>query len=180
MPEHAYQISVGVVLLAVLTIAYGGTFVLGVTRGNIPANELQRRFFRAGHAHAGVLVILGLLALTLEQLNHVRAPYPAISFGILAAAVLMPAGFFLSVIGRDPARPNRDRAAVGRRRRPGHRADLRRRRPHSRNTVLTHPRRPAAGATPPGTGSGNPARGGPPCHGINPGGAEPICPSSPA
>jgi hypothetical protein len=63
--------------------------------------------FRAGHAHAGVLVILGLLALTLEQLNHVRAPYPAISFGILAAAVLIPAGFFLSVTGRDPVRPNR-------------------------------------------------------------------------
>jgi hypothetical protein len=107
MPERAYQISAGVVLLIVLTIAYGGTFVLGVTRGNVPANELQRRFFRAGHAHAGVLVILGLLALTLEQLNHVRAPYPAISFGILAAAVLIPAGFFLSVIGREPVRPNR-------------------------------------------------------------------------
>jgi hypothetical protein len=107
MPERAYQIAAGVVLLIVLTIAYGGTFVLGVTRGNVPANELQRRFFRAGHAHAGVLVILGLLALTLEQLNHVRAPYPAISFGILAAAVLMPAGFFLSVIGPDPARPGR-------------------------------------------------------------------------
>ena len=107
MPERAYQISSGVLLLAVLTIAYGGTFVLSVTRGSVPANDLQRTFFRAGHAHAGVLVILGLAALTLEQLNHVRAPYPAISFGIPAAAVLMPAGFFLSVIGRDPARSGR-------------------------------------------------------------------------
>jgi hypothetical protein len=71
----------------------------------VPANDLQRRFFRAGHA--SVLVMLGLPALTLEQLNHVRAPYPAISFGILAAAVLMPSGFFTSVIGRDPARPSR-------------------------------------------------------------------------
>ena len=107
MPERIYQISAGVVLLVVLTIAYGGTFVLSVSRGNVPANDLQRRFFRAGHAHAGVLVILGLLTLTLEELNHVRAPYPALSFAILAAAVLMPAGFFLSVAGRDPARPNR-------------------------------------------------------------------------
>ncbi len=54
-----------------------------------------------------MLVILGLLTLTLEQLNHVRAPYPAISFAIPAAAALIPAGFFLSVTGRDPARPNR-------------------------------------------------------------------------
>lgn len=105
MPERAYQISTGVVLLIVLTIAYGGTFVLSVTRGNVPANDLRRRFFWAGHAHAGVLVILGLLALTLEQLNHVRAPYPAISFCILAAAVLMPAGFFLSSSGRIPCGP---------------------------------------------------------------------------
>ena len=73
MPERAYQISSGVLLLAVLTIAYGGTFVLSVTRGSVPANDLQRTFFRAGHAHAGVLVTLGLVALTLEQLNHVRA-----------------------------------------------------------------------------------------------------------
>jgi hypothetical protein len=107
MPERAYQLSAGVVLLIVLTIAYGGTFVLSVSRGNVPANDLQRRFFRAGHAHAGVLVILSLLVLALEELNRVRAPYPAVSFGILAAAVLMPTGFFLSVTGRDPVRPNR-------------------------------------------------------------------------
>jgi hypothetical protein len=73
MPARAYQVSAGVLLPVVVTIA----------------------------------VILGLFALKLEQLSHVRAPYPAISFAILAAAVLMPAGFFLSVIGRDPARPNR-------------------------------------------------------------------------
>jgi hypothetical protein len=96
-----------VLQLIVITIAYGGTFVLSVTRGKVPANDLQQKFFQAGHAHTGVLVILRLLALTLEQLNHVRAPYPAISFGILAAALLMPSGFFISVIGRNPAQPNR-------------------------------------------------------------------------
>lgn len=51
-------------LLIVITIAYGGTFVLSVTRPQrharkVPANDLQQKFFRAGHAHAGVLVILG-------------------------------------------------------------------------------------------------------------------------
>jgi hypothetical protein len=107
MPESAYQIGSGVLLLTAVTIAYGGTFVLSVTRGAVPANDLQRAFFRAGHAHAGVLVILSLVVLALEQINHVRAPYPAISFAIPAAAVLMPAGFFLSVVGRDPARPGR-------------------------------------------------------------------------
>jgi len=73
----------------------------------LPRRPHIASFFRAGHAHAGVLVILGLLTLTLEELNYVPAPYPAISVGILAAAVLMPSGFFMSVIGRDPAWPNR-------------------------------------------------------------------------
>jgi hypothetical protein len=93
-------------MLSVVTIAYGGTFLLRVTRGKVPANDLQKAFFRAGHAHAGVLVILGLLALTLEQLNGVHAPYPMLSLGILMAAILIPAGFFVSVIGRNPTQPN--------------------------------------------------------------------------
>lgn len=102
-----YQVIAGIVVLTVITIAYGGTFVLRVTRGKVPVNDLQKTFFRAGHAHAGVLVILGLLALTIEQLNHVRTPYPAISLGILLAAILIPSGFFLSAIGRNPTEPNR-------------------------------------------------------------------------
>ena len=107
MLEPTYQIIAGIVVLTVITIAYGGTFVLRVTRGKLASNDLQKTFFRAGHAHAGVLVILGLLALTIEQLNQVRAPYPAISLGILVAAILIPSGFFLSVLGRDPTQPNR-------------------------------------------------------------------------
>ncbi len=96
-----------IVLLAVVTIAYGGTFVLKVTRGDAPANELQRTFFRAGHAHAGVLVILGLVVLLYVDLSGVTTLWAALSSGVLWAAILLPAGFFLSVVGRDPQRPNR-------------------------------------------------------------------------
>src|ERR1700761_6729158 len=110
MPEPTYQLIAGIVLLTVITIAYGGTFLLRVTRGKMPANDLQKSFFPAGHVHAGVLVILGLLALTIEQVNRVHAPYPMLTLGILCAAILIPAGFFLSVIGSNPTRPNR---AVG-------------------------------------------------------------------
>ena len=97
-------ISTGVVLLIVITVAYGGTFLLKVTTGGVPANDLQRRFYRAGHAHAGVLIILGLLIrLTLQ---HPAVPIwsTALADGVLYAAVLMSAGFFLSVIGSDPQR----------------------------------------------------------------------------
>jgi hypothetical protein len=106
MLDSHYQIVAGVVLLTVIGIAYGGTFMLRVVRGGMPANDLQKSFFRAGHAHAGVLVILGLVVLMLTQLNEIAQPWAALSFGVLFAAVFMPAGFFLSVAGRDPQRPN--------------------------------------------------------------------------
>ncbi len=107
MLDTTYQIIAGIVLLAVITVAYGGTFVLRVMRGQVPANDLQRSFFRAGHAHAAVLIILGLVILILVQNNDVGQPFTSLSTGVLWAAILMPAGFFLSVIGRDPKQPNR-------------------------------------------------------------------------
>lgn len=51
----------GVVLLTVVAIASGGAFMLRVIGGHVRVNELQRTYFRAGHAHAGVLVTLGLV-----------------------------------------------------------------------------------------------------------------------
>ncbi|HEX8343584.1 MAG TPA: hypothetical protein VF657_02400 [Actinoplanes sp.] len=107
MLDDTHRIVAGAVLLSMIGIAYGGTFVLRVTRGGVPANDLQRRFYRAGHAHAGVLVILGLLVLVLIRANDVAAPWSAGPYGILGAAILMPTGFFLSVLGRDPESPNR-------------------------------------------------------------------------
>ena len=107
MLDNAQQILAGAVLLSMIGIAYGGTFLLQVSRGSVPANELQQRFYRAGHAHAGVLVILGLLVLLLTQLNDVAGLWQTLSSGVLLAAILMPAGFFLSVLGRDPQRPGK-------------------------------------------------------------------------
>ena len=107
MLDNAHQIIAGAVLLSVIGIAYGGTFLLRVTRGRVPANDLQQRFFRAGHAHAGVLVILGLVVLLLTRQNDVGRLWQTLAVGVLIAAILMPAGFFLSVLGRDPQRPGR-------------------------------------------------------------------------
>lgn len=105
--SSADAITAGVVLLVVVTIAYGGTFVLKVVTRQVPANDLQVSFYRAGHAHAGVLVILGLVVKILTTTPGVPGWADALSGGVLWAAILMPAGFFLSVIGRDPAKPSR-------------------------------------------------------------------------
>jgi hypothetical protein len=107
MLDSTHQIIAGAVLLSVIGIAYGGRFLFTVVTGRFAANDLQKSFFRAGHAHAGVLVILGLLTLVLVQANDVPEPFATLSLGVLAAAILMPAGFFVSVIGEDPQRRNR-------------------------------------------------------------------------
>jgi len=53
----------GIILLTVPTIQYGGYFLLSsLTNRNsgYMDNSLRQNFFRAGHAHAGVFVILAL------------------------------------------------------------------------------------------------------------------------
>src|SRR6188768_1988105 len=97
----------GLLLLSITAIELGGTFLLRIARGRHEVTELQRTFFRAGHAHAGVLVILGLVVRLCLQHPAVPAWSSVLADFVLYAAVLMSAGFFLSVIGRDPQRPNR-------------------------------------------------------------------------
>jgi hypothetical protein len=98
----------GVILLTILFVEYGGWVVLRVVRGRVPMTDFQKSFARAGHAHAGVLVTLALVGLILVDAADVSGSTAVLARnGIWAAAVLMPAGFFLSSAGRDVERPNR-------------------------------------------------------------------------
>ncbi len=98
----------GVLLLTIVAIEYGGWFMLRVVRGGQPATDFQKAFFRAGHAHAGVLVILSLVGLLLVDAAHLGGVQAVLARnGIWLAAILMPAGFFLSAAGRGLTQPNR-------------------------------------------------------------------------
>jgi hypothetical protein len=60
----ATKLIAGLLLIVMPTIEYGGTFLLGVlSRKYAGFTEFQRSMFRAGHAHAGVLTVLTLVAL---------------------------------------------------------------------------------------------------------------------
>ena len=98
--------TVGVVLITVAFIAYGGTFLLRVLGDKAPANDLQKSFYRAGHAHAGVLVTLGMLIAIFVDLAGIGGIAHTLSRGVLIGAILIPAGFFLSVTGSNPNKPN--------------------------------------------------------------------------
>jgi hypothetical protein len=102
------RVIAGIVLLTVVTIAFGGTFLLRIVRGQVPMTEFQKAFARAGHAHAGVLVTLGLVCLVLADATNLTGFAGWIArAGVPFAAIFMSAGFFLSSIGRDVTRPNK-------------------------------------------------------------------------
>jgi len=104
----AARITAGVVLLTVVGIESGGWFLVKVVTGKAPATPFQASFFRAGHAHAGVLVILGLLCVVLAEATDLVGAWRWVAAtGVLVAAILLPAGFFLSAVGSGRTSPNR-------------------------------------------------------------------------
>src|SRR4028118_1281458 len=99
----------GIVLVIVPTVEIGGASILSLLIAD-PAyaqNDLRQDLWRAGHAHAGVWLVLSLVALryvdeaTLPERMRwvVRVAFPA-------AAVLMALAFFLSVLSPEATEPN--------------------------------------------------------------------------
>src|SRR5882724_4333475 len=93
----------GLTVLAVPTVMYGGWTLLGIlTHGsagaalpNIDLTDTQWALWRAGHAHAGVWLILSLVVqLLLDSSRLSRALRWLARIGAPAAAVAMSAGLF--------------------------------------------------------------------------------------
>ena len=98
----------GILLLTLVAVEYGGWFMLRVVRGDQPATLCQQTFFRAGHAHAGVLVILALVGQILLSATRASGVLALLAGnGIWVAAILVPAGFFFSAAGKGVTAPNR-------------------------------------------------------------------------
>ena len=101
----------GIILITVPTIQYGGYFLLTSLMdrsSHYMDNPLRQNFFRAGHAHAGVIVILSLICQILAD----AAMLPEwllwfVRIGVPAAAILISMGFFLSMPSPDAPKPNR-------------------------------------------------------------------------
>jgi hypothetical protein len=99
----------GILLIILPTVMYGGFTILQflINDPSYMQNELRQNLWRAGHAHAGVLLILSLVALLyVDQTNLSPALTWLARTAIPVAAILMPAGFFLSVVMPDAREPN--------------------------------------------------------------------------
>ncbi len=99
----------GTLLLVLPTVMYGGVSILGLLIKD-PAymqNPLRQDLWRAGHAHAGVLLVLSLVVLRyVDEAGLSPRLKSFVRLAIPSAAILLPSAFFLSVLQPDATRPN--------------------------------------------------------------------------
>jgi hypothetical protein len=101
------RILAGILLLSLVTVETGGIYLLKLVRGSATATPFQLSFARAGHAHAGVLLILALTGLLYADTAGPAGLWGWLSrIAVPVAAILMPAGFFFSSMGADRNHPN--------------------------------------------------------------------------
>ncbi len=100
----------GILLIVLPTVIYGGWMLLHLLTSNAPGyagNPMRQNLWRAGHAHAGVYLVLSLVMLRYVD----EAVLPPLwkwlaRSGAPIAAILIPAGFFLSVASPSATEPN--------------------------------------------------------------------------
>lgn len=103
------RLMAGVLLILMPTVVFGGVSILSLLVGDpeYTENALRQDLWRAGHAHAGVLLILSLVTLRyVDEANLPDGLRTVARHSVPAAAILMPAAFFLSVLSPEATEPN--------------------------------------------------------------------------
>src|SRR5438094_2235719 len=99
----------GLLLLILPTVMLGGVSILTLLIGTpeYMANKLRQDLWRAGHAHAGVFLILALIALRyVDEATLSTGAKRFVRSAIPSAAILIPFAFFFSVLTPDATQPN--------------------------------------------------------------------------
>lgn len=99
----------GILLVVMPTVAIGGVSLLRLLIDDpaYQANPLRQDLWRAGHAHAGVLLVLSLVALRyVDETSLGTRAREVARHAIPLAAILLPVAFFLSVLDPDATEPN--------------------------------------------------------------------------
>lgn len=107
------RILAGILFLSLVTVETGGLYMVKLWKDAAGATPFQIGFARAGHAHAGVLLVLGLLCQVFVDQTDLSGFFGWLArSGVPAAAILMPGGFFAASAGKGLTRPNRFIALV--------------------------------------------------------------------
>ena len=109
--SRATRLMAGLILVLVPTIELGGSFLLAALidrDSGYMTNALRQNFFRAGHAHAGVLTILSLLCqIFVDAARLAPAVAWLVRIGTPLSGILMSGGFFFSVLAPGATEPGR-------------------------------------------------------------------------
>ncbi len=102
--------SAGILLVVLPSVMYGGLSLLTFLTRNEPGyadNPVRHDLWRAGHAHAGVYLVLSLVMLRYVDEAELPPFWKWLArTGAPIAAVLIPAAFFLSVASPQATAPN--------------------------------------------------------------------------
>jgi hypothetical protein len=100
----------GLLLIILPTVLYGGISLLLLLtdpRSGYAENPLRQDLFRAGHAHAGVLLVLSLITLRYVDETSLSDGWKRfVRSSIPTSAIFLPAAFFFSVISPNATKPN--------------------------------------------------------------------------
>ena len=103
---HSLRVFSIIAWIAIPTVMYGGYALLGMlTQGEL--TPFQQTFFRAGHAHAGVLLLMSLLYHHyMEQTNLSPAIKVLAAVVVLVGILAQSGGFFLHMAIGKPGAPS--------------------------------------------------------------------------
>jgi hypothetical protein len=94
-------------VLSLVTVEFGGSALLGFLTGREGLSDWQKGMFRAGHAHAGVLLVLSLVYLLYLPRADFSNALEWIAGGVLLVGVLAQSGgFFLHMGLGQPGAPS--------------------------------------------------------------------------
>jgi drug/metabolite transporter superfamily protein YnfA len=100
----------GILLVVLPTVIFGGVSILSLLispRSGYMNNPLRQDLWRAGHAHAGVFLVLSLVALRYVDEAVLSDPLKSfVRWALPAAAILLPVAFFFSVLTPNATEPN--------------------------------------------------------------------------
>jgi len=89
---------VALTFITLPTIAFGGHFLLSILRrqaGTEAITAIQRDYFRAGHTHAGVLVLLAIVGQLVLDASRLDAwALWVLRIGLFISPLLISGGFF--------------------------------------------------------------------------------------
>ena len=103
------RILAGVLLITYPTVIFGGVSLLSmlVFTTEYAANPLRQDLWRAGHAHAGVYLLLSLVVLRYVDETALSAGWKwAVRLAAPIAAILVPLAFFVSILDPKAEQPN--------------------------------------------------------------------------